>query len=107
MYKPQPFLDKDSLLSLYFSYIHSYINYPNLASTSTHKNNLKEILCQQKHALRIEDNNVRSYHTKELFSSCNVLNVYKLNLINTSIFMHKIKTGTGCEVPYLTWNLNQ
>ena len=31
MYKTKPFLDKDSLLSLYFSYIHSYINYANLA----------------------------------------------------------------------------
>ena len=31
MYKAKPFLDKDSLLSLYFSGIHSYINYANLA----------------------------------------------------------------------------
>ena len=31
MYKAKPFLDKDSLLSLYFSDIHSYRNYANLA----------------------------------------------------------------------------
>ena len=31
---------------------------------------------------------------KELFRSCNVLNVYKFNS-NTSIFMHKIKARTG------------
>ena len=36
MDKANPFLDKDSLLSLYFSYIHSYINYTNLAWASTH-----------------------------------------------------------------------
>ena len=30
MYKAKPFLDKDSLLSLCFPYIHSYINYANL-----------------------------------------------------------------------------
>ena len=36
MDKANPFLDKDSLLSLYFSYIHSYINYANLAWASTH-----------------------------------------------------------------------
>ena len=40
-------------------------------------------------------NKDRYYHTKETFRSCNALNVYKLNLLNTSIFMHKIKTGTG------------
>ena len=28
MYKAKPFLNKDALLSLYFSYIHSYINMP-------------------------------------------------------------------------------
>ena len=53
MYKAKPFLDKDSLLSLYFSYIHSYINYANLAWAGTHKTNLKIIHSHQKHALRI------------------------------------------------------
>ena len=91
LYKDKPFLDKDSLLSLYFSYIHSYINYANLAWASTHKTNLKKIHSQQKHALRILYNKDRYYHTKELFRSCNALSVYKLNLLNTSIFMHKLK----------------
>ena len=91
IYKAKPFLDKGSILSLYFSYIHSYINYANLAWASTHKTNLKKIHSQQKHALRILYNKDRYYHTKELFRSCNALNVYKLNLLNTSIFMHKLK----------------
>ena len=95
MYKAKPFLDKDFLLPLYFSYIHSYINYANLAWASTYKTNLKKIHSQQKHALRMVCNKDRYYHTKETFRSCNALNVYKLNLLNTSIFMHKIKTGTG------------
>ena len=85
-YKAKPFLDKDSLVSLYFPYIHSYINHANLALAGTHKTNLKKIHSQQKHALRIVYNKDRYYHTKELFSSCNVLNVYKLNLLNTCIF---------------------
>ena len=89
MYKAKPFLDKDSLLSLYFSYIHSYINYANLAWVSTYKTNSKKIHSQQKHALRMVYNKDRYYHTKELFRFCNTLNVYKLNLLNTSIFMHK------------------
>ena len=105
MYKDKPFLDKDSLLSLYLSYIHSYINYANLASAITHKTNLKKIHSQQEHALRIVYNKDRHYHTKELFRSCNVLNVYKLNLLNTSIFMHKIKTGTGPAAFHTTFKM--
>ena len=95
MYKAKPFLVKDSLLLLYFSYTHSYIDYANLAWASTHKANLKKIHSQQKHALRIVYNKDRYYHTKELFRYCSVLNVYKLNVLDTSIFIHKIKTGTG------------
>ena len=95
MYKAKPFLDKTSLLSLYFSYIHSYVNYANLVWGSTCRTNLKKIHSQQKHALRIVHNKDKYYHTKELFKNCNVLNVYKLNLLNTSVFMHKIRTGSG------------
>ena len=40
-------------------------------------------------------NKDKYFHTKELFKNCNVLNVYKLNILNTSVFMHKIRTGSG------------
>ena len=105
MYKAKPFLDKDSLLSLYFSYIHSYINYANLAWASTHKSNFKKIHSQQKRALRLVYNKNRYYHIKELFRSYNVLNVYKLNFLNTSIIMHKIKTDTGPAAFHTTFKM--
>ena len=106
MYKAKHFLDKDSLLSLYFSYIHLYINYANLAWASTHKTNLKKIHSQQRHVLRIVYNKDRYYHTKEPFRSCNVLNVYKLNLLNTSIIIHKRKTGTGPAAFHKTFQVS-
>ena len=36
IYKAKPYLNKDSLLELYFSYIHSDINYANLIWASTY-----------------------------------------------------------------------
>ena len=105
MYEAKPFLDKDSLLSLYFSYIYSYINYASLAWASAHKANLKKIHSQQKHTLRIVYDKDRYYHTKELFRSCSVLIVYKLILLNTSIFIHKIKTGTGPAAFHATFKI--
>ena len=39
-------------------------------------------------------NKNRFYHSKELFESCQILNVYKLNRRNTAIFMHIIKNRT-------------
>ena len=91
----KPYLNKDSLLALYFSYIHSYINYANLVWGSTNRTYLRKINSQQKHALRLIHNKNRFYHSKELFESCEILSVYKLNLPNTAIFMHKIKNRTA------------
>ena len=42
LYKAKPYIDKHSLLSLYHSYIHSYINYGNIAWGSTTRTDLKK-----------------------------------------------------------------
>ena len=105
MYKAKPFLDKNSLLPLDLSYIYSYINYASLAWARTHKTNLRKIHNQQKHVLRIVYNKDRYYHTKELFSSCNLMNVSKLNLLNTSIFMNKVKNGPGPTAFHTTFKI--
>ena len=94
IYKAKPYLNKDSLLALYFSYIHSYINYANLVWGSTNRTYLRKINSQQKHALRLIHNKNKFYHSKELFEPCEILNAYKLNLLNTAVFMHKIKNRT-------------
>ena len=57
VFRAKPFLDKESLLALYYSYIHSYLNYANLAWGNTHLRNLKKLRSQQKHAIRIVHNN--------------------------------------------------
>ena len=81
IYKAKPYLNKDSLLVLYFSCIQSYINYANLAWGCTHKTYLRKINSQQKHALRLIHNKNRFYHSKELFESCEILSVYKLTYL--------------------------
>ena len=91
LFNARPFLNKKSLLSLYYSYIHSYINYGSVSWGSTCRTNLKKINSQQKHALRIIFNKSKFEHTSELFKSSKILNVYKLNIFNTAVFMHKIQ----------------
>ena len=81
MYRAKPFLDKESLLALYYSYIHSYLNYANLAWAN-------KLRSQQKHAIRIVYNNTKLEHTKELFKSASVLNLCKLNILSIAVFMH-------------------
>ena len=57
MYSTKPFLAKESSLALYYSYIHSYLNYANLSWGSTYRTNLKKLCSQQKHAIRMVHNN--------------------------------------------------
>ena len=95
IFEVKPYLNKDSLLTFYFSYIHSYINYANLVWESTHRTYLRKINNQHKHALRLIHNMNKLYYSKEPFASCEILNVYKLNLLDTAVFMHKIKDGNA------------
>ena len=53
MYRAKPFLDKKSLLDLYYSYIHSYLHYTNLAWDSAYQKNLKKLHNQEKSVIRM------------------------------------------------------
>ena len=50
LYRAKELLNKESLKITYFSYIHSYLNYANVAWNSTCYAKLKTIHYQQKHA---------------------------------------------------------
>ena len=95
MYRAKPFLGKHSLLTLHYSYIHTYLNYANLSWASTNRTNLKKLLSQQNHAIRTVNNKTRFEHTKELFNSQKILNKYKLNILKPTIFTHKVYNETA------------
>ena len=52
LYRASHLLDFKNLLKIYFSFIHIYISYANIAWASTFKTKLQEILKKQKHAAR-------------------------------------------------------
>ena len=80
---------------LYYSFIHTYINYGNIAWGSTSTTNLKKINSLQKHAIRIIHCKDRFAHARELFRESKILNVFQLNILNNLVFMHKIKSQTA------------
>ena len=92
------FLNKMSLLSLYYLYIHSYINYGSVSWGSTCRANLKKINNQQKHVLRIILNKSKFDQTSELIKSSKLLNVDKLNIFNTAVFMRKIQGKSALSI---------
>ena len=80
--------DESFLKTVYFSYIHSYLNYAKIAWASTYQTKLKTIHYHQKHAARIVFNQEKLTHSRPLLQSSNLLNVYQINLYQHLNFMH-------------------
>ena len=53
---------------------------------------LKKLNSLQKQTVRIIFNKSKFDHTRELFLLGNILNLYKLNIFNTALFMQRIHT---------------
>ena len=79
LYDAKLYLNNGSLIVLYYSFIHTYINYGNIAWGSTSRTNLKKINSLQKHAIRIIHCKDRFAHAGELFRESKILNVFQLN----------------------------
>ena len=66
LYKTSKLVNCKCLRSTYFSFIHSYINYANIAWAGTNKTKLKKLFGKQKQAARIIFNEVRFTHARPI-----------------------------------------
>ena len=90
LYRTKPYLDETSLKTVYFSYIHSYLNYANIVWASTRITKLKPLLYKQKQVVRIVFNEGCLNHSKPLFKILNALNICKFNLYQHLNFMYRL-----------------
>ena len=88
--RAKQFLDETSLKTVYFSYIHSFLNYTNIAWARTHFTILKTINYKQKRAARIVFDEDQLCHSRPLLQRLNALNVYQINLFQHINFMHRL-----------------
>ena len=98
LYKSHYFLNEQCTKQLYFSFINSYLNYGNIAWGSTYKSKLKTILRRQKHASRIVYFKDKYTHARPLMIEMNALNIYQMNIYQTLLFMHKVKSNNIHDV---------
>ena len=91
LFKAEKLLDFKTLLKLYYSFIHTYLNFGNITCTSTNKIKLKNLYNQQKHALRITFNKNKLDSVSYLFNEIKAFNIFKINIFQTLIFMFKTK----------------
>ena len=100
MYQSRNIFSKRLMKQLYFSFIHSYLNYANIARGSTSKPNLISFYCNQKHAIRIIYDKDHFAHAKPLFKNAQELTVCGINLFQSLSLIFKCKNRTA------TFNLN-
>ena len=91
LYQGKNYLDENSLTQINFAYIHAYLNYADIAWTSSYKTKLKTVQSKQKHALRIIFNHSKTSPCEPFFLNLNVLNVYQIIIFQSVQFMYKIK----------------
>ena len=97
MYKAK-YLNINCLKNIYYSFIHSYINYCNIAWASTYCSKLIKIYNHQKHAIRLIMNANRYDKSQPLMKQLGVLNIYQINIQQVLILMFKLKYEMGPKV---------
>ena len=73
LYRARLIIPRRQLNQLYFSFVHSYLNYAHLVRGSTQKTKLSTLYRQQKHSIRLVS---FKDHSRPLFKEIGTLNIY-------------------------------
>ena len=98
LYKARHYLSKFLLKQLYSAFIHSYLNYANIAWGSTHRSKLETLYRHQKHAVRVINFKDKFTHSKPLFTEMKILNIYELNIFQVLTFMYRCKLNLSPKI---------
>ena len=81
--------NQKSRANVYFSFIHSYINYGSIAWGNTYKIKSKRVFTYQKKAVRVIFFPDSLAHGKSLVLGMNALNVYQINICQNLTLLYK------------------
>ena len=90
-YKSRYVLRKQCLKQLYFSFIHNYVNYSNIAWQITSKSKFERLYHCQKHTTRVIYHIGWYTHAILLLNDMKTLNDFELNIFNILCLMYKCK----------------
>ena len=93
IHKSRDVLSKQCLKQLHSSFIHSCVNYANIAWASTSKSKLERLYRCQKHPARVIYHKDQYTHASPLLIDMKALNVFKLNIFSSLCFMYKCKSN--------------
>ena len=98
LYKSGDLIRKQCLKQLYFSLIHNYVNYANIAWESISKSKLERVYSCQKHAARIIYHKDWYTHASPLLNDKKDLFVFHVHIFNILCFIYKCKQNSNSPV---------
>ena len=90
MYRAKYLFNKSFLKTAYYSYIHSYLTYANIAWASAYQTKLKTVHYHHKRVVQLVSNQEKLTRSRPLLQLINALNAYQINLYQYLNFMHKV-----------------
>ena len=91
VYRARLTIPRKKLNQLCFSFVHSYLNYANLACCSTQKTKCSTLFRQYKQSIRLIRFKDQFTHSKRLFKEIAALNMYETNIFNILCLKFKCK----------------
>ena len=103
LHKAKNYLNKKSMVSLFYSFIHSYSNYGNIAWCSTSMAKLKKLNSSKNKLFKL----FRSlpHSPNHVMKELCILNIYQLNIYNVLNLMSKLKNGLIPDAFQNTFNM--
>ena len=89
----------------YYSFIHSYLTYGNIAWCSTNKTKLIPLYRNQKHAVRVITYKDQFSHSKQIFKELEIFNIFEINALQVLCFTFKCKLKTAPQVFHKLYTL--
>lgn len=87
--KARSVLSKQTLLSLYYSFVYPYISYCNIVWGNTYKTNLMKLVMLQKRIVRIISGVSKRTSTHDLFYDLHIIKLIDLYEYSMGLFMYK------------------
>ena len=98
MYRLKPFVNKETLLSLYYTLVYPYLTYCCIIWGNTCTTYLQPLRILQKRVIRMLSNVRSKEHTAPLFSQFGILHINKLYSFTVCQFMFKYHKGDLLDV---------
>ena len=98
LYKSGDLIRKQCLKQLYFSLIHNYVNYANIAWESISKSKLERVYSCQKHATRIIYHKYWYTHASPLLNDMKVLFVFHVHIFDILCFIYTCKQNSNSSI---------